>query len=106
MLKNTAWHRIIFSRNEYESGELAVLFGAFRAAYVAGNGPKGMAMYGVWAEDGASYLVYTSPSSARYISPLLHAYSAFQTDIPDISALSFLYGDDSGLSASEIGFQA
>jgi hypothetical protein len=46
MAKTMRWHRITLSRQEYESGEMAVLSGAFRAAYVARNGPEGMAMFG------------------------------------------------------------
>ncbi len=32
MVKTMRWHRITLSRQEYESGEMAVLLGAFRAA--------------------------------------------------------------------------
>jgi hypothetical protein len=94
-----SWHRITLSRQEYESGELAVLFGAFRAAYVARNGPAGMAMFGGWSNDGDRYLVYTSPRSAKHILPLLDAYSARRTDTPEQSGLSLIYGDESGLSS-------
>ena len=100
------WHRITLSRQEYESGELAVLMGAFRAAYVARNGPAGMAMYGNWGDDGSSYLVYTTPESVRHITPLLDAYSATQIDKPDPACLSLIYGDETEPSSFGFGFEA
>ncbi len=106
MAKTMNWHRITLSRQAYESGEMAVLFGSFRAAYVAKNGPEGMAMFGCWTDDGTCYLVYTTPRSVRHIIPLLHAYSATQIDRPDPSCLSWIYGDESSLSTFEIEFEA
>lgn len=106
MIITTGWHRIKLSRQEYESGEMAVLFSAFRAAYVARNGPEDMAMFGCWSDDGACYYVYTTPASVRHITPLLDAYSANRIDMPDAARLSLLYGDESGRSFSEIGFEA
>jgi hypothetical protein len=106
MVKASRWHRITLSRQEYESGEIAVLLGAFRAAYIAKNGPKGMAMFGCWAVDGTRYLVYTTPGSVRHITPLLEAYSAQPFDTPVPPSLSLLFGDESGRSCSEIGFEA
>ncbi len=106
MAKIMSWHRIALSRQEFESGEMAVLLGAFRAAYVARNGPAGMAMFGCWTDDGARYFVYTTPESVRHITPLLDAYSAHRIDMPDSSCLSLIYGDESGLSSFEIGFEA
>lgn len=106
MAKSMSWYRITLSRQEYESGEVALLLGVFRAAYIARNGPKGMAMFGCWSDDGACYLVYTTPRSVRHIEPLLDAYSANPVDRPDSSCLPLLFGDESGLSSSEIGFEA
>ena len=106
MAKTMRWHRITLSRQEYESGEMAVLSGAFRAAYIARNGPEGMAMFGCWADDGTCYLVYTTPGSVRHIDPLLDAYSAHPIDTPDPAGLSLIVGDESGRSCSEIGFEA
>lgn len=106
MVKTMSWHRIKLSRQEYESGEMAVLLGAFRAAYVARNGPEGMAMFGCWANDGTCYLVYTTPRSVRHITPLLDAYSANPIEMPDPSRLTLIFGDESGRSSSEIGFEA
>jgi hypothetical protein len=100
------WHRIKLTRQEYESGELAILMGSFRAAYIARNGPKGMAMFGCWADDETSYLVYTTPKAARHILPLLSAYSAAISDKPDNAALALIYGDESGLSSFEVSFEA
>ncbi|MGD0961758.1 MAG: hypothetical protein ABSB19_18260 [Methylomonas sp.] len=106
-ISNTlSWHRITLSRQEYESGEVAVLMGAFRSAYVAKNGPEGMAMFGCWTDDGACYYVYTTPSSVRHILPLLDAYSANRIDTPDLSGLSWIYGDESGLASFGTGFEA
>lgn len=106
MAKTQRWHRITLSRQEYESGEMTVLSGAFRAAYIARNGPDGMAMFGCWADDGTGYLVYTTPGSVRHIVPLLDAYSAYPIDTPDTASLSLIVGDESGRSCSEIGFEA
>ncbi len=106
MTKTMSWHRITLTRQQYESGEMTVLFGAFRAAYVAKNGPEGMAILGSWTEDGACYLVYVSPKSVRHILPLLDAYCAIQIATPDCSGCSLLYGDDSGFSVSEVEFEA
>ncbi len=106
MSKSTGWRRITLSRNEYESGEVGVLFGAFRSAYVAKNGPLGMAMFGCWNEDETYYFVYASPKSVRYILPILDAYSAHQTDAPDPAKLSLIYGDESDLSAFDSGLEA
>ncbi len=106
MAKTISWHRITLSRQEYESGEIAVLMGAFRAAYVARNGPQGMAMFGCWGTDETSYLIYTTPASVRHIIPLLDAYSAKQTDKPNPASLSLIYGDESGLSSFDSGFEA
>jgi hypothetical protein len=106
MVNRMSWHRITLSRQEYESGEIGVLLGAFRAAYTARNGPAGMAMFGRWADNGTHYLVYTTPKSARHILPLLDAYSAKQSDMPDSTDLSLIYGDESGFSAFETGFEA
>jgi hypothetical protein len=55
MAKTMLWHRFTLSRQEYESVEIAVLLGIFRAAYVARNGAEGMAMFGCWADGGTSY---------------------------------------------------
>jgi hypothetical protein len=101
-----SWRRIKLSRQEYESGELAILLGAFRSAYVARNGPAGMAMFGCWADDGTSYFVYTTPESIRHITPLLDAYSANQIDRPVPNGLTLIFGDESSLSCFEIGFEA
>ena len=106
MAKTMRWHCITLSRQEYESGEMAVLLGAFRAAYVARNGPDGMAMLGCWADDGTCYLVYITPRSVRHIAPLLAAYLAHPIDTPDPASLSLIVGDESGRSCSEIGFEA
>ena len=100
------WHRIKLSRQEYESGEMNVLLGAFRAAYVARNGPAGMAMFGCWADDGSCYFVYTTPRSVHHITPLLDAYSATRIDKPVSACLSLIYGDESTLSSNEAGFEA
>ncbi|MGZ5010328.1 MAG: hypothetical protein ACXV74_05125 [Methylobacter sp.] len=106
MAKNHELVPHTLSFQEYESGEMALLLGAFRAAYVARNGPEGMAMFGCWTDDGTCDLVYTTPRSVRHIAPLLDAYSANQIDTPDPSCLSLIYGDESGLSSFEIGFEA
>ncbi len=94
------WHCIRLSRQEYQSGEVAILQGAFREAYVASNGPRGMALFGRWSEDQQFYLVYATPVSERYLRPILQAYSARQTDPPGPGQdLTFISGDEEGLSA-------
>jgi len=100
------WQRISLSRHEYESGEIGVLVGVFHAAYVAKNGPEGMAMFGCWSEDGTRYLVYTTPKAARFIVPILTAYSGKPSQAPEPSALSLLYGDESSQAAFDFEFEA
>jgi hypothetical protein len=105
MTKSMTWHRITLSHQEYESGELHVLQGAFHAAYIARNGPEGMAMFGCWT-DGDWYFVYISPRSVRHILPILDAYSAKPCDMPEISCLSLIYGDESSRSCFDVEFEA
>lgn len=100
------WYRITFSRQEYESGESAVLQGAFQEAYVASNAPKGMALFGTWSDDETCYFVYATPNSVSHLRPLLDAYSAEPHDPPDPSGLSLIVGDESGRVSQEQGFEA
>ena len=104
--KIKTWYRISLSRHEYESGEIDVLLGVFHAAYVAKNGPAGMAMFGCWSDDGATYLVYTTPNAARFIVPILAAYSGKPIPMPERSMLSLLYGDETSQSAFAYEFEA
>ncbi|WP_347988723.1 hypothetical protein [Methylomonas sp. AM2-LC] len=104
--KTMSWYRITLSRQEYESGEMAIFFGAFRAAYISRNGPKGMAMFGGWADDNACYFVYTTPRSVRHIAPILDAYSAKQIEMPNNARLSWIYGDESDFTSFDIGIEA
>lgn len=105
MEKSMSWHRITLSRQEFESGELNMLVGAFHAAYVAKGGPEGMAMFGCWADD-ACYFVYFTPKSVRHILPLLDAYSAKQIDAPTPSSIDLIYGDESIRSCFQVEFEA
>ncbi len=94
------WHCIELSREEVQSGELDVLRGAFRAAFIARNGPRGMALFGAWSEDGLSYRVYASPASERHLRPILDAYSAKPQDPPrNLRGLDFIGGDEEGVSS-------
>lgn len=91
------WHRIRLTRQERQSGELDILRGAFHAAYTARNGPRGMALFGKWSEDGLHYEVYATPACERHLRPILDAYSATRQDPPgDRHRLDFLCGDDEG----------
>jgi len=94
------WHYIRLSQEEVQTGELDILKGAFRSAYVARNGPRGMALFGAWDEDGLTYRVYATPASERYLRPILDAYSAKQEDPPwDRRGLTFICGDEEGVSS-------
>lgn len=106
MTARTSWHRIALSRQEYESGELNILLGAFHAVYIAKNGPEGMGMFGHWTDQGSRYFVYITPKSVRYVLPLLDAYSAKRTDIPDRSCLTLIYGDELSRSYFNVEFEA
>jgi hypothetical protein len=99
------WHRITLSHQEFESGELHILQGAFHAAYIARNGPEGMSMFGCWVDDDC-YFVYISPRSVRHVLPLLGAYSAKPCDMPEISSLALIYGDESSHSYFDVEFEA
>ncbi|MGZ5051721.1 MAG: hypothetical protein ACXWF8_06635 [Methylobacter sp.] len=101
-----SWYRITLTRQEFESGELNILVGAFHYAYIARGGPEGMAMFGCWVEGGACYFVYATPKSVRHILPLLDAYSAKQVDAPKPAGLSLIYGDGSNRSYFQAGFEA
>lgn len=91
------WHCIRLSREEYQSGELDVLAGAFHAAYIASNGPAGMALFGLWSDDGESYRVYATPMAERPLRAVLDAYSARQEDPPrGRRGLEFICGDAEG----------
>lgn len=93
------WRCIRLTREEYLSGELDVLRGAFHSVYVSRNGPRGMALLGAWSEDERHYLVYVSPAAERYFLPILTAYSAeVKESAPRASSLSFLCGDEEGTS--------
>lgn len=105
MTKSMSWHRIKLSLQEYESGELHILQGAFHAAYIARNGPEGMAMFGCWVDDDC-YFVYISPRSVRHVLPILDAYSAKRCDMPEISSIVLIYGDESSRSSFEVEFEA
>ena len=105
--KPMSWYRIKLKRQEYESGEMVVLLGAFRAAYVARNGPVGMAMLGCWAEDGDSYHVYITPKSVRHIIPILDAYAGKPSKTPEFTQLDLLFGEEADFSSmSEIELEA
>lgn len=94
------WHCIRLTRQECESGELDILRGAFRAAYLSRNGPRGMALFGLWGDDGETYLVYATPAAEKYFRPVLDAYSAKREDPPqNRRGLDFIYGDAEGDSA-------
>ena len=91
------WHCIRLSRQEYEAGEVEILRGAFRAAYLSRNGPRGMALYGAWSEDGETYQVYATPATERYLRPILDAYSAKPENPPQgRRGLAYLCGDAEG----------
>ncbi len=91
------WHCIRLTRQEYESGEVDIIRGSFRAAYIFRNGPRGMALFGVWSDDGRNYLVYATPATERHFRPILDAYSATQEDPPrNRQQLEYLCGDEDG----------
>ncbi|MFM8330789.1 MAG: hypothetical protein ACKN9T_03785 [Candidatus Methylumidiphilus sp.] len=91
----TNWHCIRLTRQEYAAGELDILRGAFRAAYLSRNGPRGMALYGAWSEDATAYLVYATPPTERYFRAVLDAYSATPESQP-LQRLAFICGDEEG----------
>ena len=91
------WHCIRLTRQEYQSGEVDIIRGSFRAAYTSRNGPQCMALFGVWSDDGQAYLVYATPATERYFRPILDAYSATQKDPPrNRQRLEYLCGDKGG----------
>lgn len=87
------WYRIRLTRDEYESGEVAVIRGTFRRIYIARNGPKGMAMYGTESDDDAAYFVYFTPESLPHVSVLIEAYSAKPYAPPPLRKLSLIFGE-------------
>jgi hypothetical protein len=98
------WYCIRLTREDCEGGELAVLQGAFRDCYIAGNGPRGMAMLGEFEVGGqGAYRVYLTPASIPHVRPLVRAYSAKPDAPPRRRGLKVLYGDPDGawLTAQE-----
>jgi hypothetical protein len=91
------WHCIRLTLEDYQAGELDILMGAFRAAYLAHNGPAGMALFGLWSDDGLSYCVYSTPAAERHLRGLLRAYSA-KLENPPVrqSRMDFICGDEAG----------
>lgn len=94
------WHRIRLTREEYEGGEAAVLEDAFRRIYIASNGPRGMAMLGVWEAGG--YHVYFTPRSLPYALALVKAYSAAVSEPPSRHNLVLLCGDPAGATEATL----
>jgi hypothetical protein len=92
------WYRIRLTRDEYESGEVAVIYGTFRRIYIARNGPKGMAMYGAESDDKAAYFVYFTPESLPHVRVLIKAYSAEPHAPPPLRRLSLIFGEESDRS--------
>lgn len=98
-LAGRQWHCIHLTRQEFESGEVEIIRGAFRAAYVSRNGPQGMALFGVWDDAELTYLIYATPVTERYFRPILDAYSAKPIDPPrNRQRLECLCGDAGGSS--------
>lgn len=97
------WHCIALTRQEYESGEMAVLLGAFREVYVARNAPEGMAVFGSWSADGEKYLLHVSPRATPHVRPLLTAYSARPLERPDLSGSSLILGEETSRRARAEG---
>jgi hypothetical protein len=94
--EHPAWYRIRLSRDQYEGGEVGVIQGAFRACYIAGNGPRGMAMLGAFErEEGGVYSVYFTPPSLPHVRALVRAYSAEPDAAPARRGLTLIYGDPS-----------
>ncbi len=88
------WYRICLSRDEYAGGVVDVLLGAFRACYIAANGPPGMAMWGaVEASKTGYYHIYLTPPSLPHVRALVKAYAAEPVSRPARSGIALLYGD-------------
>jgi hypothetical protein len=87
------WYRIRLTRDEYEGGEVGVIQGAFQHIYIAHNAPRGMAMFGMAADDGGAYFVYFTPSSLPHVRALARAYSAVPHAPPPRRGLALIFGD-------------
>jgi len=92
--ESESWYRIRLSRDEYESGEVAVIRGTFRRIYIARNGPKGMAMLGTESDDGEAYFIYFTPESLPHARVLVKAYSAEPHAPPLLHRLSLIFGEE------------
>jgi hypothetical protein len=97
------WHCIALTRQEFESGEMAVLLGAFREVYIARNAPEGMAVFGCWSADGEKYWVYVSPRATPHVRPLLEAYSAKPLERPNLADSSLILGEEASRRARSVG---
>lgn len=98
------WYRIRLSREECSGGAVEVLFGVFRACYLAANGPAGMALWGAADPSGhGAYELYLTPASLPHVRALIRTYAAAPVPRPDRSNLVLLYGDP---AEAFLGFRA
>ena len=87
------WHCIRLPRDDYAAGESDVVTAVFRAGFIARNGPQGAALFGGWAADRQSFLLYFTPAARCCAEALLRAYSAEPCSQPAIASVEWLSGD-------------
>ena len=90
-----AWYRIKMSEVELGGGFLDVIKGVFYQAYIASNGPAGMALMVEQVADSGSISLYFTPQSMPYAKAIVCVYSGEAVTPPDRHRLHFLVGDPS-----------
>jgi hypothetical protein len=88
-----AWWRIRLSREDVDAGELLILENLFRESFIARNGPAGAALYGAWAPDHGTFVLYFTPQTAVCARALFEIYSAETCEAPALAGFQWLYGD-------------
>jgi len=98
------WYRILLSRGEYEAGESDLVRAVFQETFIARNGPAGAALFGGWAEDGKSFLLYFTPSARACARALFQAYCAEPCGPPAMLSVNWMAGDQGRVSGQGFEF--
>jgi hypothetical protein len=88
-----SWYRIRMSQLELSGGFLDVIKGVFYQAYIASNGPAGMALMVQQVVESKCISLYFTPQSMPYAKAIISAYSGEAVSPPNRKGLRFLVGD-------------
>ena len=94
-LNMDSWYRIRMSQIEVSGGFLDVIKGVFYQAYIASNGPQGMALMIDQVVESKTISLYLTPQSMPYVKAIVCVYSGEAVSPPNRRRLRFLVGDPS-----------